>query len=181
MSINSYFSNTVVVQALCTCALLCRACGCGSLCLYYVCVPPCLLPIPPSSSHPHIHSHLHLHIHNYTHTHRHIHIQTTTTSQLSHGKGQEEHPHEGKKAQSLPPPFPCTHTHTHIPNSPSSPTLTYLPHTHAQRLKGLLVMGYAYARPVAYYGMIPFILYVGMNGDAAPNWSDLPRYLLAVL
>lgn len=28
---------------------------------------------------------------------------------------------------------------------------------------------YGYVRPVAYYGFIPFVLYVGMNGDAAPR------------
>lgn len=50
-----------------------------------------------------------------------------------------------------------------------------------QRLKHVMALGYNYCRPVAYYGMIPFVLYVGMNGDAAPNWSDLPRYLIAVL
>ena len=50
-----------------------------------------------------------------------------------------------------------------------------------QRLKHVVALGYSYCRPVAYYGMIPFVLYVGMNGDAAPNWSDLPRYLIAVL
>lgn len=50
-----------------------------------------------------------------------------------------------------------------------------------QRLKHVITLGYNFCRPVAYYGMIPFVLYVGMNGDAAPNWSDLPRYLIAVL
>lgn len=51
----------------------------------------------------------------------------------------------------------------------------------AQRLKHVISTGYSLFRPVAYYGMIPFVLYVGMNGDAAPSWVDLPRYLIAVL
>lgn len=72
----------------------------------------------------------------------------------------------------------CTHSH------PASISCSlyfppFLPPT--QRLKHVMALGYRYCRPVAYYGMIPFVLYVGMNGDAAPNWSDLPRYLIAVL
>lgn len=61
--------------------------------------------------------------------------------------------------------------------------ITNLPHISPspQRLKHVIKLGYNFCRPVAYYGMIPFVLYVGMNGDAAPNWSDLPRYLIAVL
>lgn len=38
-----------------------------------------------------------------------------------------------------------------------------------QRLQHLVATAYGYVRPAAYYGFIPFVLYVGMNGDAAPR------------
>jgi hypothetical protein len=100
-------------------------------------------------------------------------------------KGKKSTPMKVRKHTIPPSSIPSMHTGTHahrlthltlFPPFHPPPNLP----THAQRLKFLLVTGYAYARPVAYYGMIPFVLYVGMNGDAAPNWSDLPRYLLAV-
>lgn len=157
------------------CIIMPRAWGC-------VCVSPCLLPIHPliHHHHPHIHLHTHTHSQSYTHTHRHIHSHTTTTtSKLSHGQGQEEYPHEGKKAHSHPSSI-CSHAHMHTHTQTHPTHALQQPPPTPQRLKFLLTTGYAYARPVAYYGMIPFVLYVGMNGDAAPNWSDLPRYLLAV-
>ena len=40
---------------------------------------------------------------------------------------------------------------------------------HPQRFQHLVATTYAYVRPAAYYGFIPFVLYVGMNGDAAPR------------
>ncbi len=75
-----------------------------------------------------------------------------------------------RAASDAPPPL------RPLPNPliPPHPTII-------QRLKHVATLGYTYLRPMAYFGMIPFVLYVGMNGDAAPSWVDFPRYLIAVL
>lgn len=59
--------------------------------------------------------------------------------------------------------------HTLNPRTAHAPIL----HIHIilapQRFQHLVATTYAYVRPAAYYGFIPFVLYVGMNGDAAPR------------
>lgn len=126
-----------------------------------------------------------------------LHRDSTRKDASKHGGPQEEHAHEGTfvwegcGAAASVAVAPCVRVvvawrgeggREGIMRGARSHTLTPFPALPLlQRLKHVVALGYSYCRPVAYYGMIPFVLYVGMNGDAAPNWSDLPRYLIAVL
>lgn len=56
------------------------------------------------------------------------------------------------------------------PSMPLSMTpSSHFTHKTTQRFTHLVTTTYTYVRPAAYYGFIPFVLYVGMMGDAAPR------------
>lgn len=79
----------------------------------------------------------------------------------SHGEAAQQHADEG--------PCLCGGAHPSAPRNQSFLTQTTSHARIPQRLTHLVSTTYAYVRPAAYYGFIPFVLYVGMLGDAAPT------------